>query len=153
MTTEERKERVLARERKRGKADAQEVQTKATEMTGAELYSAADRIPRFAVARRIKNMLERPVGFVCAAPSGRLVRLIQPYDSSIYTQEPEELPAHWGFVWSKNPEDARPFIAISTSPFNKGDCCTEGGRVYVSLFNGNVNAPSTWPTGWEEVTE
>jgi hypothetical protein len=147
------RERVLNRERQRGRSAAQEVQTKAPEMTGSELYSVADRIPRFSVALRIKNMLERPVGFVCVAPSGRLVRLIQPYDSSIYTQDPEELPAHWGFVWSKNPANALPFIALSTAPYYKGDCCTENGKIYASLYDGNVNPPSLWKNGWEEVTE
>ena len=32
-------------------------------------------------------------GFVCKSSAGRVVRLLQPYDSNIYTGEPEELPA------------------------------------------------------------
>ena len=43
-------------------------------------------------------MLERKAGFVCRSTAGRVVRLLQPYDSTIYnTQEPEELEAQWGF--------------------------------------------------------
>jgi hypothetical protein len=143
------KGRVLQRERQRGRAAAQEIQTKAPEMSGTELCAVDDRIPRFAAACAKLNMLERPVGFVCKSSAGRVVRLLQPYDSTIYTQEPEELPAQWGFVWSTDPAKALPFVAISTSPFNTGECCTENGVAYRSVIDNNVWAPSAYPTGWE----
>ena len=145
------KERVLERERQRGRAAAQEIQTKAPEMTGTELCAADDRIPRFAAACVKLNMLERPVGFVCKSTAGRVVRLLQVYDSTIYTQEPEELPAQWGFVWSDDPAHALPFIALSTSPYMKGNCCSEGDEVFRSLMDNNVHAPSAYPQGWEHV--
>lgn len=147
------KERVLQRERDRGRFAAQEVQTMAGDMTGTELNAAADRVPRFAAAAAKMNMLERPAGFVCKSSAGRVVKLLQPYDSSIYTQEPEELPAQWGFVWSQDPAAALPFVAISTSPYMTGDCCAEGGSVYRSKIDSNVWAPSAYPQGWEKITE
>lgn len=143
------KERVLQRERQRGRAAAQEIQTKAPEMTGTELYAVDDRIPRFAAACVKLNMMERPVGFVCKSAAGRVVRLLQPYDSTIYTQEPEELPAQWGFVWSTDPAKALPFVAMSTSPYNTGECCTENGVVYRSVIDNNVWSPSAYSSGWE----
>ena len=101
-------------------------------------------------------MLERKAGqkdgFVCKSSAGRVVRLLQNYDSTVYTQEPEELPAQWGFVWSKDPAKALPFIALATSPYDTGDCCTETGIVYRSTMDGNVHAPSAYPQGWEVVT-
>lgn len=144
------KERVLQRERQRGRAAAQEIQTKAPEMSGTELYAVDDRIPRFAAACAKLNMLERPVGFVCKSSAGRVVRLLQVYDSTIYTQEPEELPAQWGFVWSTDPAKALPFVAISTSPYMTGECCTENGMAYRSTIDNNVWSPSEYPVGWEE---
>jgi hypothetical protein len=146
------KERVLERERQRGKAAAQEVQAKSSEMTGTQLCAVDDRIPGFAAACRKKNMMERPVGFVCKSSAGRVVKLLQPYDSTVYTQEPEELPAQWGFKWSTDPSKALPYVAISTSPYMTGDCCTESGRAYRSLIDNNVWAPSAYPQGWEAVT-
>lgn len=143
------KERVLQRERQRGRAAAQEIQTNAPEMTGTELYAVDDRIPRFAAACAKLSMMERPVGFVCKSTAGRVVRLLQPYDSTIYTQEPEELPAQWGFVWSTDPAKALPFVAMSTSPYNTGECCTEDGVAYRSVIDNNVWAPSAYPAGWE----
>lgn len=143
------KERVLQRERQRGRAAAQEIQTKAPEMSGTELYAVDDRIPRFAAACAKLNMMERPVGFVCKSTAGRVVRLLQPYDSTIYTQEPEELPAQWGFAWSTDPAKALPFVAMSTSPYNTGECCTENGVAYRSTIDNNVWSPSEYSAGWE----
>lgn len=145
------KERVLERERQRGRAAAREVQTKAPDMNGTELYAVDDRIPRFKAACEKMNMLDRPVGFVCKSSAGRVVRLLQPYDSTIYTQEPEELPAQWGFVWSTDPAKALPFIALSTSPYNTGDCCTHEGKTWRSGQDNNVWAPGTVGVKWEEV--
>lgn len=145
------RERVLRREYERGRRAAQVLQTQAPDMTGTELYDAEDRIPSFAAAARKCNMLDRAAGFVCRSTAGRVVRLIQPYDSTIYTQEPEELPAQWGFVWSKDPAHALPFVAISTSPYNTGDCCTEDEHTYRSKADGNVWPPSAYPDGWEVV--
>lgn len=145
------KERVLERERQRGKLAAQEVQGKAPDMDGTGLYAVDDRIPRFAAARARLNMLERPAGFVCKSTAGRVVRLLQPYDSDIYPQEPEELPAQWGFVWSADPAKALPFVAISTSPYMTGDCCLEKYMAYRSTIDNNVWSPADYPDGWEAV--
>jgi hypothetical protein len=147
------KERVLKRERDRGRLAAQEVQTKAPEMTGTELNTVEDRIPKFTEAIKVMNMLDRPVGFVCKTTVGRVVKLLQKYDSTIYTREPEEYPALWGFVWSNDPKHAKPFVSISTSPYMIGNCCSENNAVYRSLIDNNVYAPSIYPQGWEKVEE
>lgn len=145
------KERVLRRERDRGRMAALEVQGKAADMTGTELNAVDDRIPRFAAAVKRQNMLTRKVGFVCKSTAGRVVKLLQLYDSNVYTQEPEDLPAQWGFVWSQDPAKALPFVAMATSPYMTGDCCSEDGIVYRSLMDNNVHAPSAYPRRWEAV--
>lgn len=145
------KERVLQRERQRGYEAAKVVQNNADMMTGTELYAVDDRIPTFKAATARMNMLDRPVGFVCKSSAGRVVRLLQVYDSDIYTQEPEELPAQWGFKWSTDPAKALPFVAISTSPYMLGDCCSVDGAVYRSVMDNNVWSPVDYPSGWEEV--
>ena len=143
------KERVLKREYDRGRAAARDVQERAPNMTGTELNAVDDRIPQFKAAAANCNMLQRPAGFVCKSSAGRVVKLLQPYDSSIYTAEPEELAAQWGFQWSDDPAKALPFVAIATSPYNTGNCCTENGIVYRSKIDGNVAAPAAYPAGWE----
>ena len=142
------KEFVLDAMQRIGKTIAQNIQSRAAEMTGTELYAEEDYIPDFAAACALKNMLERTAGFVCRSSAGRVVKLLQPYDSSIYTAEPEELPAQWGFVWSDDPYKAKDFVALSTSPYMTGNCAAEGGYVYHSNIDNNVWAPSGYPQGW-----
>ena len=150
------KEIVLQVHRDMGLQAAQKLQKAAAGMTGTELYAAEDNIPDFAAAIAAKNMLERPVGFVCRSTAGRVVKLLQAYDSSTYTAEPEELPAQWGFEWSTDPKKARPFVAMSTSPYNTGHCCTYPGEdgvdhVYRSGQDGNVWPPRTVNVKWTDL--
>ena len=145
------RERVLKREYDRGRMAAMEVQERSPDMNGTELYAVDDRIPQFKEAVKNQNMLTRKVGFVCKSSADRVVRLIQNYDSTIYTQEPEELPAQYGFVWSDDPAKALPFVAISTSPYMKGNCCAENDVVYRSKIDNNVHAPSAYPQGWTRI--
>lgn len=145
------KEECLEKMREKGAQDAQQVQTQAESLTGTELNGKKEAIPEFQAAAKKMNMLERKAGFVCKSTAGRVVRLLQKYDSGIYTAEPEELPAQWGFVWSNDPAHALPFIALSTSPYGEGNCCTENGVVYRSKIDNNVWAPSAYPQGWEKV--
>lgn len=134
-----------------GRADALELQERSPGLTGTELNAEEDKIPYFQSAVKQKNMLDRPVGFVCKSSAGRVVKLLQVYDSNVYTQEPEELPAQWGFVWSDDPSKAKAFIALSTSPYMTGNCCTENRTTYRSTIDNNVWAPSAYPAGWEVV--
>ena len=131
-------------------AAAQLLQSRATELTGTEVYAEQSAAPDFDPE---KQYLNYKAGFVCRSPSGRMVRLLQPYDSTVYTQTPEELPAQWGFYWSQNPEDALPFVALSTSPYMMGDCCTENGVVYRSTIDNNVWPPSEYPQGWKLISQ
>ena len=147
------KDFVLQTMQQAGLSQAQAIQAQASGMTGTELYAQEDYIPDFQAAKAAKNMLERSPGFVCRSTAGRVVRLLQVYDSTVYTQEPEDLPAQWGFVWSTDPAKALPFIAMSTSPYDTGECCTENGHVYRSTMDNNVWAPSGYPDGWEDLWE
>ena len=145
------RELVLDTMRRSGKLIAQDLQNRAADMTGTEIIAEEDYLPSFDAAVEKKNMLERKAGFVCRSAAGRAVKLLQPYDSTIYTQQPEELSAQWGFYWSTDPKKALPFIALSTSPFNTGDCCTHVGRVWRSGQDANVWAPGTPGVKWEDL--
>lgn len=138
-----------------GRRQALSLQERSAGMTGTELNAEDDKIPDFLAAVKKQNMLERKAGqidgFVCRSSAGRVVRLIQNYDSDVFTGEPEELPAQWGFVWSNDPAKAKPFIALSTSPYMTGNCCTENGTTYISTIDNNVWAPSAYPAVWEAV--
>ena len=70
--------------KEKGKLDATDLQTRSAGMTGTELYAEDGKIPSFAAAVARKNMLERKVGFVCRSTAGRVVKLLQNYDSTVY---------------------------------------------------------------------
>lgn len=147
-------EYVLDTMRRFGKVAAQSLQDRSSTMDGTQLYAEEEYIPSFTAAVAKQNMLTRKAGltdgFVCKSSAGRVVRLLQNYDSTIYTQEPEELPAQWGFVWSTDPAKALPFIAISTSPYMTGNCCTFEGHIWRSGQDNNVWAPGTVGVKWED---
>lgn len=143
--------------RRAGLAVAQSVQEQAADMTGTALNAQADYIPDFQAAKAKANMLTRKAGqtdgFVCRSTAGRVVRLIQTYDSDTYPAEPEELPAQWRFVWSTDPKKALPFISLATSPYATGECClSAAGEPKRSKIDNNVWSPDTNPEYWEEVT-
>lgn len=148
-------EYVLDTMRRFGKAAAQSLQDRSPEMDGTQLYAEEEYIPSFTAAVAKQNMLTRKAGetdgFICKSSAGRVVRLIQNYDSETYTKEPEELPAQWRFVWSKDPQKALPFISLATSPYATGDCCTYEGHVWRSGQDVNTWAPGTVGVSWEDL--
>ena len=81
--------------RAKGAADAKDFQSRSVGMTGTQMYAEEEKIPDFSEAVKVKNMNQRPCGqdngFICRSKVGHVVRLIQPYDSDIYTQEPEDV--------------------------------------------------------------
>lgn len=138
-----------------GRQKAIDLQSRSTGMSGTQLYAEDDTIPEFKEAVRIKNMLERKAGqadgFICKSTAGRVVRLIQNYDSDIFKGEPEELQAQYRFVWSTDPAKALPFVALSESYYNKGDCClNKAGEPRRSIINVNVYDPDVSPEFWED---
>lgn len=139
---------VLGFLNKYGNDVAKQLQTDAPNMTGTELYESDMFIPEFNHERQYLNF---PIGYVCKSAKGRLVKLIQPYDSTIFTNQPEELPSQWGFYWSTDPNKALPFVSIATSPYMIDDCCIDDDIVYRSVIDNNTWKPSDYPQGWEQV--
>lgn len=138
-----------------GHRQALDLQERAPAMTGTEINAEDDKIPSFRAAVEAKNMLERKAGqtdgFVCKSSAGRVVRLIQNYNSDVFTGEPEELPAQYRFVWSTDPVKAKPFLASSTSYYNKGDCClNRAGEARRSKIDVNTFDPDVSPEFWED---
>lgn len=149
------KEFVLETMKQAGLNAATNFQINSVTMTGTEMYEQEEYIPDFQAAKAVKNMLERKAGitdgFVCLSTAGRVVRLIQNYDSDIYSQEPEELPAQWGFKWSTDPKKALPFISIATSPYMINDCCTFNDHVWRSGQDNNIWEPGSVGVSWTDL--
>ncbi len=139
--------------RRYGKGIATSLQERSATMTSTEIVAEEEYLPRFVKAVEKKNMLTRPIGFAVITTLGNVCKLVQPYDSTIYTQEPEELPAQWGFQWSTDPAKAKPFIALSTSPYSIGECCIGSDSVvYRSTIDNNTFDPVASPQYWAVAT-
>lgn len=140
---------VLELFQRMGETVARSLQQNAPNMTSTEIIAAEDFLPDFNPNRQYLNF---SAGYICRTPDGNVVKLLQPYDSLIYPEPPEQLPAQWGFHWSTDPKKAKPFMKISTSPYNKGECCVFEGKVWRSvLASANVYSPSEYPQGWENL--
>lgn len=137
--------------RDKGADDAKDFQQRSGDMTGTEMYAEEEKIPDFQAAKALMNMNQRSIGFVCKSTAGRVVKLLKGYNSDTYPQEPEELPAQWGFVWSTDPKKALPFIQLSTSTYSTGECCTAAGHVWRSKQDGVNWSPETNPEFWTDL--
>ena len=151
------KDFVLTTMREYGMRRAQDLQETSEGMTGTELYEKEDYIPDFSAAVAKKNMLERKAGktdgFLCRSSAGRIVRLIQNYNSDTYPQEPEELPALWSICHTKDPSKAKEWLAPNgtSGMYMSGECCVDGGVVYRCLADNTVHSPTDYPQAWERV--
>ena len=114
------KEYVIETFRRFAKSEAEALQLNASSMTPDEIVENDVLVPDFNPDRQY---LDYEVGYVCKTKAGNVVKLLQPYDSKIYPQQPEELPAQWGFYWSTNPKRAKTFMPLSTSQNYKDACC------------------------------
>ena len=149
--------------RDKGKRDAEDFQARAAtgEMDGTAICAEEEKIPLFTEAVKVMNMNKRPAGqtngFICISPVGNVVRLIQGYDSDIYTQDPEskDLAAHWRFVFSKDPKKAKEFLGdpdiLAVNYYNIDECCIDVGHVWRSKLANNVYRPSEYTQGWEDL--
>lgn len=65
--------------------------------------------------------------------------------------QPSVSPTVWVHCHGTSPETARPFVAEGHNPYNMGHYCMENGAVFVCMQDGNVFAPSVYPSAWETV--
>lgn len=128
-----------------GKFRAEQLQSQAPSMTATQIIEEENYIPNF---NPTKQYLNYAAGYVCKDSDGNVWKLLQPYDSSIYTAEPSDssMAAMWAPYWTTNPKKAKKFIALSTAPYMEGDCCWQeiDGVKYTfkSVMDNNVWAPN-----------
>jgi hypothetical protein len=74
---------------------AQELQSNIPDMEATDIIEQEEYLPRF---DNTKQYLNFNVGYTCFSAKGNAVRLLQPYDSLTYPQEPEELGVFIGLL-------------------------------------------------------
>lgn len=144
------KERVLLRERDRGRAAAKALQEKAPEMTGTQIIAEEGDVPSW-------NPHKDYTGWKPGWPvsdEGQVWILLQPHNAANYPGRPSGLRALWGLAHTTDPKMAKPWVEPygTSGLYMTDECCTENGRTYRSVHDDNPYAPSAYPEWWELVT-
>ena len=145
----EAKEYVLEKMQDIGLQVAEAFQAKAPELDGTAIIDREEDIPDFDPDKH--QYLNWEVGN-CVRDDGQVWQLLQPYDSTVYKDHPNDMRAQWSLMHTKDPAKAKPYVApLGTSGmYMKDECCMEGGKIYRSTIDNNVWEPSAYPAGWEE---
>ena len=145
------KERVLNRERERGRQAALELAGRAHEMDGTALIAEQGHIPLW---REDAVYGKGHVGYP-VQDLNQVYIILQPHTPSHNPGvRPADLPAIYSRKNTTDPRLAKEWLAPSgiSGVYNKSDCAVDGGRVYRSIFDGaNVWRPSEYPAGWEDL--
>lgn len=146
----ESKEYVLDKMKEVGLRAAEDLQAKAPEMDGTQLIDREGDIPDFDPD---KHQYLNWMAGQAVRDDGRVWKLLQPYDSTVYKDHPNDMRAQWGLMHTKDPAKAKPFVPAqgTSGMYMLNECCTEGGKVYRSKVDNNVWTPGEYPDYWEEV--
>lgn len=143
------KDRVLARERQRGRAAALDLAARAPDLDGTAIIAEEDHTPAFDPAFDYS-------GLTPGAPvrdEGQVWQLIQPHNAAHYTGRPATLRALWSLCHTKDPSRAKPWVDPygTSGMYMTGECYkAENGPVYRAKQDNLVHDAAAYPAGWEE---
>lgn len=144
------KERVLERERNRGKAAALDLAARAPEMDGTSIIAEEDHIPAFDDQKDYSHLKAgAPV-----ADEGQVWTLIQPHNAAHYEGRPSTLRALWSLCHTKDPKRAKAWVTpYGTSGMYMKDECyrAEDGSVKRAKQDNLVHDAQAYPDGWDDL--
>ena len=144
------KERVLERERSRGRAAALDLAERAPNMDGTALIAEQGNIPAWSEkAVYTADHVGYPV-----QDGDQVYTILQPHTPANNPGvRPAALPAIYSIKHTTDPAKAKPYMAPNgtSGVYNTGDCCTNEGRVWRSGQDGNVWAPGTPGVKWDDL--
>lgn len=144
------KERVLTRERERGKAAALGLASRAPEMDGTALIAEQDSIPAW---REDAVYAADHVGYP-VQDKGQVYTILMPHTPAHNPgSRPADLRAIYSLQHTKDPAKAKPWMpSYGTSGlYALDECATEIGRVWRNLYDQNDFPPSALPERWEDL--
>lgn len=143
------KERVLNRERIRGREAALALAERAHDMTGRELIEEEEVIPAW---NESAVYTSSHIGFP-VRDNGQVFTILQPHTPAHNPGvRPADLPAIYSIQHTTDPDRAKPYLAPhgTSGLYSEGEVCTEAGVIWRSLQNNNPYPPRTRDF-WEEV--
>lgn len=146
MTTS--KERVLQRERDRGRAAALNLAGRVSGMTGTEIIAEQSHVPAWSEdAVYTAAHIGYPV-----QDGDQVYTILQPHTPANNPGcRPADLPAIYSIKHTTSPAKAKSYMAPNgtSGMYMANDCTVEAGGVYRSLIDNNVWSPSGYAAGWE----
>jgi hypothetical protein len=144
------KERVLERERSRGRAAALDLAQRAPGMDGTAIIAEEDHIPAFDEKKDYSHLKAgAPV-----VDEGQVWTLIQPHNAAHYEGRPATLRALWSLCHTKDPKRAKAWVApLGTSGMYMKDECykAEDGSVKRAREDNLVHDAQAYPGGWDDL--
>ena len=144
------KERVLERERQRGKAAALNLAVRAPEMTGTAIIAEQDHVP---VWNENAVYKVEHIGFP-VQDDDQVYTILQPHTPAHNPgSRPADLPAIYSIKHTTDPAKAKPYMAPNgtSGMYMTGDCCTYNGRVWCSDQDNNIWVPGTVGVKWVDI--
>lgn len=145
------KEFVLSMVKEQGKANALDLRSRASNMTGTAIIAEESKIPLY---DNTKDYTGWAIGSPCMY-EGQVYGLLQPHNAAHYPDStPANTPALWRVLHTKDPAKAKPFVKpTSTSDMYLKDECMiyTDGLVYRSLRDTSYS-PEEYAADWEVVT-
>lgn len=144
------KERVLQRERDRGKAAALNLASRAPEMDGTAIIAEQSHIPAW---REDAVYTAAHVGFP-VQDGDQVYTILQPHTPAHNPGfRPVDLPAIYSIKHTTDPKRAKPYVAPNgtSGMYMDGDCCIYEGRVWRSGQDNNVWTPGTPGVKWDDL--
>ena len=147
------KERVLDRERQRGRAAAQNLAERTVNegLDGTAIIAEQDHVPAW---REDAVYTLDHVGFP-VQDDDQVYTILQPHTPAQNPGfRPADLPAIYSIKHTKDPEKAKPYMAPNgtSGMYMIGDCCRVVEKVFCSTIDNNVWHPLDYPAGWSEVS-
>lgn len=146
------KERVLNRERERGRAAALALAEKAPTLDGTQLIAAEDDIPCW---NENAVYTTAHIGYP-VQDGGQVFTILQAHTPAHNPGiRPADLPAIYSIKHTKDAERAKPYLAPNgvSGIYSLDEVCTKDGKTWRSLIDNNAWPPNETGTEtmWEEV--
>ena len=150
------KDRVLQRERDRGRSDALDLAGRASSMDGTAIIAEESKIPMFVPgADYSKCVAGSPIAEIVDGEL-QVFTMITPVNTAHYPGiTPNTERSLFSLCHTKDPKRAKAWVApLGTSGlYSKDECCTDPNyedptQVFVSKVDNNAYSPSQYMANW-----
>lgn len=146
------KERVLQRERDRGRAAALDLASRAPNMDGTAIIAEQSHVPMFKWGTDYSMCKSgSPIGEIVDGEL-QIFTMITPVNTAYYPGiSPNTERSLFSLCHTTDPKKAKGFISPLgiSGLYALNECCTENGGVYRNLWDKNEFPPSALPERWE----